>query len=87
MATYEEGSLGIDKLTTELENSLSYMKLGFIGPKTLEQVGNNPMDALPLFKGFFIIGNFGTIRADLHKIVDDACDALEKARREHGEGN
>lgn len=86
MAIHEEESLADKKISLGAEDSLSYIKLGFIGPAALEQAGFVPTNTLSLFRGFFIVGNFETLRAELHKIVDQGCDALEQARRENGQG-
>ncbi len=84
MAIHEEASLEGQIIKVEQKDSIIYMKLGFIGPKTLEKVGNLPNEALPLFKGHFIIGNSEELRAELHKYVDRACDTYEEARKQNG---
>ena len=84
MAIHEEASLEGQVVQVEHQDSLIYMKLGFIGPATLEKVGGLPCEVLPLFRGHFIVGNFEAIRAELHKLVDQACDAHEAARKENG---
>jgi len=81
MTILEEASLEGQTIKLEQEDSLIYMKLGFVGPQTLEQVGNLPCEALSLFRGYFITGGFDELRAELHKFIDRACDAHEAARR------
>jgi hypothetical protein len=81
---HEEASLEGQTIKLEENQSLTYMKLGFIGRTTLEKVGGLPVEALPLFRGHFLVGNFEETRVELHKLVDQACDALEAARRNNG---
>lgn len=81
MATIEEASLEGQTIKLEQEDSLIYMKLGFVGPQTLEKVGNLPCETLSLFRGYFITGKFEELRVELHKFIDQACDAHEAARR------
>ncbi len=84
MAIHEEEAIIGQTIKPDSQDSLIYMKLGFIGPKTLEAVGNLPNEALQLFRGHFIIGNFTELRAQLHKLVDQACDNHEEARKQNG---
>jgi len=82
VAIVREDDVAGQTVKVEQQDSLIYVKLGFVGPKTLEQVENKPSDAIPLFKGFFITGNYADVRAELHKLIDQACDAHEEARRQ-----
>jgi hypothetical protein len=84
MAIHEEASLDGQTIKIEQQDSLIYMKLGFIGPATLEKVGGLPCETLSLFRGHFIVGNFDTIREELHKFIDQACDAHEITRKQNG---
>jgi hypothetical protein len=78
MITNEKDLQG-QKITLNKDEQVMYIKVIGIGPKTLE-ANECVVSGIPAkVDGFFITGDKNVLRGALHKILDMACDAQEKA--------
>lgn len=79
-----ESELDGKKITPEQGEVVTYIKLGLIGEQTLGKVENEVCKSLPLFQGYFLVEKIEEVRNNLHKLVDEACDAFEQTRSNNG---
>lgn len=57
-----------------------YMKLILVGPKTLE-ARKGDLSFLGQVPGTYLLGEMVNAREELHKLVDQACDAFDQIRK------